>query len=299
MSKSHHSFLKKLSVALVAVTTLGLTGQPAIAQAASITPSANVLKQSNQYYKKHRATLAKRYLLDYSAQISLSKTGVTKVYLATTNADVKKSATLAMSYWNSKLGRKAFVVGTKKSHTMTVSLSKATASSNDRSDAWWVPAKKLAQLRLSDFNSEKASLKNAMMNRSEVADINTANRNIDSYAQKVANQPNASTLVATYRKAQITKVQKALTAELNDITKNHLDNRARIFEYADTLAHEFGHSLGLKHSPNKSDLMYWQSGTAKIYDYRSVKNSKTGFNLISKTDTNRAKLAIKIHTATH
>ncbi|MBT9672165.1 matrixin family metalloprotease [Secundilactobacillus kimchicus] len=297
---SSHSILSALTrgavIGLAAMSFTGFTGGTT-GHAASLTPSASVLKQSANYYRTHKASLAKRYRFDYSAQTSMGKTGLTKVYIATSNTDVKKSVNLAMGYWNHKLGHTIFKLGTKQSHTMTVNLSTAKASAADRSDAWWLPAKRLTQIRSSEFATETTTLRNAMMNHSEVAVINQANRNIDAYAKRVAGDANATTLIATYRAKEVANAKQQLTAELNNINQNSLDRRARVFEYADTLAHEFGHSLGLKHSPNKTDLMYWQSGSSKVYNYDAVKNSTTGFNLISPTDKNRAKLAIKIHQA--
>jgi len=72
----------------------------------------------------------------------------------------------------------------------------------------------------------------------------------------------------------------------------------RMYEYASTIAHEFGHVLGMNHSPNKADLMYFESGSSNVYSYAKVKAGLSKYNPITTTDKNRAKLALKVYAAT-
>ena len=83
------------------------------------------------------------------------------------------------------------------------------------------------------------------------------------------------------------------------LVKSTLANEGRKYEYASTIAHEMGHVMGLNHSPNKQDLMYFESGNSNVYSFKKVKAGLSKYNPITTTDKNRAKLALKIYVAAH
>ncbi|KRM58756.1 matrixin family metalloprotease [Secundilactobacillus malefermentans] len=267
------------------------------AQASSVKPSSAMLKKSNSYYKKHYKAIAKKYKFTYSAQTGLNKSGTIYVYEKTKSSYLKKSLSLAMNYWNSKLGRQAIKVGSKKYHTVTFSVSNAKASKSDDSDAWWIPSTKKVQIRNSLYADDLSVITNTTLYNSEKSLVKTANANLAAYKAGLSTtDPDYQSKLDTYQQQQVDYAKAAFDNQESNL-KSGLAIKAREFEYANTLAHEFGHVMGLKHSPNKSDLMYWASGTNDIYNYNKVKNSSKGFSLVTSTDVARAKLAVKVHNA--
>jgi len=270
------------------LTTLATTGQ-----AATLTPSAAVLKQSKSYYRTNAGSLASRYGLNYASQTALTRNETTRVYVASNDAQVKKSANLAISYWNQKLGRKVFVTGTKYNHNMTISMT----AQNTSADAWWRPAQHQIVLEQADYSQQLGSIRNKMINQSTTTAVNTANQRITAYGHAIAHRANFAHQYNAYRATQINSAQKQIASQKRNIVGQKVDVKARTFKYANIIAHEMGHSLGLKHSANAKDAMAANSSTPNIYNYSKVKSSKNGFNTLDKTDVNRAKLALRVHDA--
>ena len=264
----------------------------------SVTPTKTLLNASNKYYRTHQRAIIKKYKLDLSSQTALTSKKTASIYVKTNNKYLKQSLNLAMNYWNQKLGRKALKYGTKNKHTMTFSVSKERATPADESDAWWSPSDKKMQVRYSFFVKAPATLANEIMATSMKTLVNQANARINSYESTLdKTDPNYAQKLSTYRTQQVTDVQNQLTAEKNDISSSQLGYKARTLDYASTLAHEFGHALGLDHSPNKNDAMYYASESPQIFDYSKLKANTNGFNPLTYTDVTRAKLALKMFTA--
>ncbi|MDT6981311.1 reprolysin-like metallopeptidase [Levilactobacillus zymae] len=294
------------AAAVLLVTPIAVSGT-VTAHAASVKPSASVLKKSNSYYRKHAKTLGKKYKLVYDAQTALKKNGKAVVWVNTSDKQLKKSVQLAMDYWNHKLGKKEFTKGSKKNHTLTFSVSHAQASKSDNSDAWWTPGTKKVQVRWSYYQDAKKDIAQKMSEPYQVAFYKQYNTTITSTAKKnlaaqgvdpAANNYSAlleqeETKVAEGLKA-FQSVNKTLTAINNSVAA-----QGRMYEYAGTIAHEFGHTMGLDHSPNAKDLMYYESGTNKVYSYKQVTTKMKSYNPVTATDKARAQLALKIYVAAH
>ncbi|WP_283678974.1 matrixin family metalloprotease [Lentilactobacillus sp. Marseille-Q4993] len=271
---------------------------PVVADAASVTPTKSMLTKNKAYYKKHAKTLIKKYKLDRSSMTAISKNGTARVYVKNGSSELRSSLKMAIQYWNQKLGKNVLKMGTKKNHTLTFSVSKQKATASDESDAWWAPDTKQMQVRYSFYVNTPSDAATQILQNSMKTKITDANAKIATYRQSLdPNDPQIETKVAAYRKQVIAQVQSDLTAEKNDIAANKLGYKARKFEYANTLTHEFGHALGLNHSPNKNDAMYYASETPAIFDYSKLKASTNGFNPLTKTDVYRAKLSLKIFQA--
>ncbi|GAY73532.1 uncharacterized membrane protein [Lentilactobacillus kosonis] len=196
------------------------------------------------------------------------------------------------------MGRKALTYGTKSNHTLTFSVSKQKATLADESDAWWSPSDKKMQVRYSFYVAAPKTLANEIMGNSMAKLVSQANTNIDNYAATLDHSdPDYTQKFNAYRQQQVTGVQSQLTAEKNDITTSKLGYKARTLDYASTLAHEFGHALGLNHSPNKNDAMYYASSTPQIFDYDKLKANTNGFNPLTYTDVTRAQLALRMFSA--
>lgn len=272
----------------VPLSTFEMTGH-----AATLTPSTAVLKQRQSYYKANAKRLAARYGLNYSSQTALTHSETAKVYVASKNSQLKKSVRLAMSYWNQKLGRKIFVNGTKASHTLQVGMT----SRNTSADAWWRPAQQQISLEQTDYNQQLPKIRSKMINQSTATAVTAVNQHVIAYGHKIANKVDFAHEYNTYRAKQINLAEKQLDTRKRNIVSQKIDEKARTFEYANIIAHEMGHSLGLKHSANAKDAMAANSSTPSIYSYTKVKASQNGFNPLDKTDVNRAKLALAIHNA--
>lgn len=287
----NHRLIQGITSALL-VGTLAIT-QVITGYAASISPSASQLSQSKTYYRRHANQLAQRYHLNYAAQTALTCNETTKVYVASQDAQLKKSAKLAMIYWNKKLGRQTFRTGTKAHHNLTI----IVTNRETNVDAWWRPAQRQITLESKDYHAKTGRIRAKMRNRIAETAVNQANKKIRAYAHKIKGQPNYVHRYNVYRTAQIKKAQRQITTQQRQVTTQKLDVKARTFKYANTIAHEMGHSLGLLHSPNTHDAMFKTSTTPQIYNFSQVKRSKTGFNPLTRADTNRAKLALKVHAA--
>lgn len=277
------------------------------AHAASVKPSASLLKKNKSYYRKHAKTLGKKYKLAYDAQTALKKNGKAVVYVNTSDAKLKKSVQLAMNYWNHKLGKKEFTTGSKKNHTLTFSVSKTAASKSDRSDAWWTPGNKHMQVRWSYYQEEKDNIGSSMTDQLNKAFYKKYVNTILAQAKAQLAANGVATTDKNYDKlldAAAEKLETSLPAystlktNVNHV-KTSLASEGRMYEYASTIAHEMGHVMGLNHSPNKSDLMYYESGTSKVYSYKAVSAGLSKYNPVTTTDKARAQLALKIYTATH
>ncbi|WP_461243447.1 reprolysin-like metallopeptidase [Secundilactobacillus muriivasis] len=281
-------------------TTLTLTATLLFSVAAPIhaatsTPTATTLSQPASYYRTHATSLAQTYQLNYGAQTALTQNGKTKVYVASTDARLKKSAKLAMAYWNQRLGRQVFTTGTKGNHQLTI----AFTNRNSTADAWWQPANRRILLERADYTQAPSQIKAKMINQSSAAAINAANQKIIKYSRSIANRANHAALYNHYRQQQINTINASVTKATNTINKNQLAYKARTFKYANIIAHELGHSLGLNHSDTATDGMAANSHVNTIYNYTKVKASANGFNPLTKADTSRAKLALKVFAARH
>ncbi len=279
--------------ALVTAVVLPLTTLATTGQAATLTPSAAVLKQNKPYYRTNAGRLASRYGLNYASQTALTRNETTRVYVASNDAQVKKSAKLAISYWNQKLGRKVFITGTRSNHNMTIGMT----ARNTSADAWWKPAQHQIVLEQADYSQQLTSIRNKMINQSTTTAVNTANKRITAYGHAIAHRANFAHQYNAYRATQINSAQKQISTQKRNIVSQKIDVKARTFKYANIIAHEMGHSLGLKHSANAKDAMAANSSTPNIYNYSKVKSSKNGFNTLDKTDVNRATLALRVHDA--
>ncbi|MCH5464614.1 matrixin family metalloprotease [Levilactobacillus tujiorum] len=308
MHKNHHLRMRSLLVAVATVILFApaIATSTVTAQAASVTPSAKTLKKSNSYYRKHAKSFGKKYKFAYNAQTALKKNGKATVWINTKDAKLKSSVKIAMNYWNKKLGKKEFVQGSKKHHTLTFSVSKAPATKGDQSDAWWTPSNKQLQVRWSYYQAETKNIGVAMTNQLNDAFYNKYAKTIEAQAKSNLTAKGITSADSDYQtefNTEAQKVEKSLPAYatlekevkgVNTVAKN-----GRMYEYASTIAHELGHVMGLNHSPNRADLMYFESGSNNVYSYKKVKKGLSKYNPITKTDQRRAKLALKIYTATY
>ncbi|TGD20334.1 matrixin family metalloprotease [Levilactobacillus suantsaiihabitans] len=309
MRRTHHLKARSLITAVAAalIVTPVVTTSTVTASAASVTPSSALLKKSKGYYQKHAKTLGKKYKLAYDAQTALKKNGKTAVYVKTKDKTLKKSVTTAMAYWNKKLGKKEFTLGSKKKHNLTFSVSKSTPTKSDQSDAWWTPAKKQLQIRQSFYTAEKQNIGIAMTNQLNDAFYKQYSGEIEAKAKANLAAEGISTTDTSYSSRfnqEASKIETSLPEYAvlkKDVTlvKTKLANEGRMYEYASTIAHELGHVMGLNHSPNKKDLMYFESGSTNVYSYKKVKAGLSKYTPVTKTDTKRAKLALKIYVAVH
>jgi len=303
--------LKARSLLTLAAATVllvpAVTTSTVTAQAASVNPSAATLKKSKSYYQKNAKALGKKYKLAFDAQTGLKKNGKAVVYVKTSDKQLKQSVKLAMAYWNKQLGKKQFTQGSKKNHTLTFSVSKAKATKSDQSDAWWTPAKKQLQVRWSYYQAETQNIGIAMTNQLNDSFYTTYSNTIEAKAKANLAAKGISTSDKNYQSLfnqEASNVETSLPAYnqlKKDVTKvkTSLASEGRMYEYASTIAHEFGHVMGLNHSPNKKDLMYFESGSSNVYSYKQVSAGLSKYNPVKTTDKNRAKLALKIYTAVH
>lgn len=282
-----------VAATLLTAVALPLSTQETTGHAATRTPSSSMLRQSKTYYKYNARTLANRYGLNYASQTALTRQEVIKVYIASSNAQVQKSAKLAMSYWNQKLGHTVFAKGTKTNHTMTINMTTRSTSA----DAWWKPVQHQILLEQADYNQQLSLIRNKMINQSTSTTVTKTNNRILAYGHKIARQANFAHQYNSYRTAQINQAQKQINTQKHSIITQKIDVKARTFKYANIIAHEMGHAIGLQHSSNPKDAMSANSTTPNIYNYSKVKASKNGFNTLGKTDVNRAKLALAVHDA--
>ncbi|MCH5462464.1 matrixin family metalloprotease [Lactobacillus sp. LC28-10] len=288
------SFFVVLSALMVGLT-LPFTLSETTGHATTLTPTAADLHHSETYYQAHAEELADRYGLSYKSQTALLPNETTKVYVASKNIQVKKSVQLAMNYWNQKLGHKVFVGGTQSNHTLTVTMT----GKNTSADAWWKPAQHQLSLEKTDYTKQLPTIRNKMIKQTTASAVKTLNKRVKAYGHKIANKANFAHDYNLYRADQLSQVKKKITLQKRTIVSQKIDVKARTFEYANIVAHEMGHSLGLQHSTNAGDAMAANSSTPNIYNYDKVKTSKNGFNILDKTDINRAKLALAIHDAQH
>lgn len=308
MRKLHH--LKAQS--LIAAATVTLLATPVVtsittAQAASVTPSSALLKKSNGYYRTHARALGKKYKLAFDAQSALKKNGKAVVYVNTKDKTLKQSVKLAMAYWNKKLGKTEFTQGSKKNHTLTFGVSKAAASKSDQSDAWWTPMTKKLDVRWSYYTAEKQNIGISMTNQlnntfyKQYADTIETKAKANLAAKGITTSDKDYQNLFNQEASNVETSLPAYTTLKKDVglVKSTLANEGRKYEYASTIAHEMGHVMGLNHSPNKQDLMYFESGNNNVYSYKKVKAGLSKYNPITTTDKNRAKLALKIYVAAH
>lgn len=312
MNTTHHIKRRSILTALAATLLIApvvTTGTVTTAQAASIKPSTSVLKKSNSYYKKHAKSLSKKYRLALSAQTALKKNGKAMVWVKTKDPKLKQSVKLAMDYWNHKLGKKEFTAGSKKHHTLTFSVSNTKPSKHDNSDAWWTPATKKVQVRQYFYDAALQDIALQMSNSLESAFDKQYGAAIMAQAQKNLAAQGITTTDPEYNNkleqeeasvAHSLKAFQPVSQKLTAVSKS-VAAQGRMYEYAGTIAHEFGHVMGLNHSPKHSDLMYYESGTSRVNSYTQVTsaNGLKKYNPVTSTDKARAQLALKIYVAQH
>lgn len=230
------------------------------------------------------------------------------VYVNTKDANLKQSVKLAMAYWNHKLGKTEFTQGTKQNHTLTFSVSTAKPSKNDNSDAWWTPATKKVQVRKYYYDAAAQDIGLTMTNGLNDGFYKQYASTVEAQAKAELAAKGVATTDKTYSaqfNATAQKIEESLPAYATlkkqvAAVSSSVAVQGRMYEYASTIAHEFGHVMGLNHSPNKSDLMYFESGTDKVNSYYQVTspNGLKKYNPVTSTDTARAQLALKIYSAT-
>ncbi|WP_261810584.1 matrixin family metalloprotease [Levilactobacillus humaensis] len=308
MHRTHHLGIRSLLVTAAAalLITPVISTSTVTAHAASVNPSATTLKKSKSYYRKNARKLAKRYKLTYDAQSALKKNGRATVWINTSDSSLKSSTKIAMNYWNKKLGKKEFVQGSKKNHTLTLSISKAKPTKSDQSDAWWTPGKKKLQVRWSYYRDETQNIAVSMTNQLNDAFYKKYAKTIEAKAKAnlaakgiTTSYDNYQSLFNTEAAAVETSLPAYDTLKKEVKGVNSVAKTGRKYEYASTVAHELGHVLGLNHSPKKADLMYFESGNSNVYSYKKVKAGLSKYNPITTTDKNRAKLALKVYAAAH
>ncbi|WP_283679968.1 matrixin family metalloprotease [Lentilactobacillus sp. Marseille-Q4993] len=289
---------KIVAPVILGILVTGISGfwfEVKIAKADDIKPTSALLTKGNSFYLQNKQSLADKYLLNYASMNGLDNKGKVYIYDVTKNKELRKSLDLAMDYWNSKLGTKVFLLGTNKHHTIKFSVSNSKVTSTDRSDAWWSPSRKEIQIRSSYFVSAPKRMARLVLQKSIETETARDNRLIDSFRAKNVD----TNKLSKYRNDLVKKTEKEIKLQKRVIDKENLDVKARRFEYASTLTHEMGHMLGLNHSPNKNDAMYWANDVPEIYVYSKLKASKNGFNPLTSTDVNRAKLSLQVYKATH
>lgn len=194
-------------------------------------PSTALLHQSSQYYSANRAVLTKQYNL--VGQVSRFNNDHLTVYVP--SARLKPLVQTAMTTWNRALGQEVFSLGNATDHAITVT--------TKPSKAW------------------------DGLITGQIVYLNSTHLREASYVDQVANTPVTRKLKADYL------VQKALyehatgTAKQAAYTKgtHYFHDLLAIQKqaaptytafWAGILTHEFGHALGLDHTPYLTDIMY-------------------------------------------
>lgn len=251
--------LKRTLLVGASLLLFGSVGASTRAKAATTpAPSQTVLAHTSSYYARHELALITRYGIDLSYQTAYNKAGHIWVYDQTQNKALHQSLKVAMANWNAKLGTKVFYAGSKNYHTMVVKLS--DGKSNDGNQmAWWLPTTKTIQVDKSYYTDQLSF--------------------IDKYMKR------------NYARTPETGVTTAQADATIDATTA---GTARTVEYSRVLTHELGHTLGLTHSKNKTDLMYAGLAFDDIYSYQDVTATSIWANPLSTTDVKRGELAVKI-----
>ncbi|PWG00153.1 matrixin family metalloprotease [Levilactobacillus bambusae] len=287
-----------LSATTMLLVSVILPVSTAAAKSKSVKPTQAVLKASAKKTRANAKGLASKYKLAYGAQRGFDKKGRVWIYAKTSSKTLKSSLKVAANYWNSRLGKKEFNIGTKSHHTVTFT---ATNQKNGNSDAWWTPSLKSLKVQLSYYSKSHKDVQSGMTSyvnsyyQNQVAVKTTnylANRGI------ATTDPKYSQEFYSYAVKHQGTEQKNAKKAVKNINQS-VATQGVMYEYASTLAHEMGHIIGLNHSPNKLDLMYYQSGNKNIYNYFDVKRGLRGYNPVTATDKARAQLAIKVWQAKH
>ncbi|MTV81646.1 matrixin family metalloprotease [Secundilactobacillus folii] len=245
---------------LMLTTIIGVIGFSTIdAAQTTVQPSASVLSRSRHYYLAHEDALLNLYDIDQGFQTAFDSHNKVWVYDQTRQPPLAKSIRVAENNWNHALGKKVFVKGSKRHHTLVVKLTTNHQNQQSAEVAWWQPLSQTVLIDQNAYLGEKQT-------------------------------------ISKYMKANVARSGADDTTAVDSLIDASVANTARQVEYARIITHEFGHVLGLLHSKKATDLMYAGLSFTDIYQYAKVVQPQIWQNPLSKMDINRGKLALKLIT---
>lgn len=251
--------MKKQLIGLLVGLTFGVVGFSGMqAQAATLwetgtdlMPSTTLLHQSPDYYAQNKAILTKQYNL--VGDVARFHNNQIQVYV--TQSKLRPFIQTAMTTWNHALGQTVFEFGTATAHQLTVT----TKPSQD-----WDGLITGNIIYLNSTHLQNATYVD------EVANTATTRRLTADYLAQKARYNATTGHARQVAYASATQYyQKLVTAE-----------RAAAPTYqafwSGTMTHEFGHALGLDHTPYLTDRMYAPASSGNVSSPVAGKYTWTG-----------------------
>lgn len=126
-------------ITLIALTAAVVGFNTPVAAKATPQPTSTVLSHSKRYYSIHEDLLLAKYGIDQGFQTAFNRHLQIRVYDQTREPALNKAIQVAEKDWNSALGRKVFIVGSKRHHTLAVKMTTQSTTTESQQIAWWQP----------------------------------------------------------------------------------------------------------------------------------------------------------------
>ncbi|KRM43412.1 matrixin family metalloprotease [Lentilactobacillus parafarraginis] len=257
--------------------------------APDLDPNLTVLGFESSVYTKYRAFLSAQYNLGQFSSAGVFKDHQARVYVADDQLQPYVSA--AIDNWNTALGKTVFTLGTKDDHTLTVQLDSATGKQWDGLFNQNVIDINASTFTNPDYATNNIASSSTLDNKlndisqqaSDLLDSTNvlltklrfnyqlqylalqSNYNQASGSDKTAISKQMSSLTTNYENQEkiIRANYQSQIADLQQLVKNtynqeqvSLSHTSMKNYWTTVIMHEMGHSMGLYHTPYKSDVMY-------------------------------------------
>ncbi len=333
-----HSYLTKSSSAKRISITSKKSLESLIKSAPDLQPTSTIRSLPNSIYDKYRSVFNKEYNVGNFSDGGTFDHHTAVIYV--TDSDLVQAVSYAINNWNTALGREAFTMGTKSNHTMTVGFNDGSSTDWDGyfSGSSVTINKKMFEdetYAINNLNStpeidqqvEAMSAQAADLLNQTNTQINTLKSNFESNYNSLVSKYNSASSsnrssikkqmdnlqsqydhnVASVKQNYQTKLSKIKgdLATLLNSQKSSIEQLSRLNYWIAVITHEFGHAMGLYHTPYLDDIMYSSSSdevdTKSVpvkYHWSKAKDNSvvpaSATSTLSKRDISRAKLTLKL-----
>ncbi len=304
--------------------------------APDLDPSLTVLGFETNVYSRYKSLLSQQYNLGQFAAADVFKNNHAKIYVA--NSQLNSYVNTAIQRWNSALGKNVFSIGSASDHTLIIELS--DNSEKDWDGLFSGNTIKINTTNFTDPNYASNNLTTSPALETKLTNISNQASSLLDLTNTLLNKLRINyqlqylTLQGKYNSSNSSSTKSAIQKQISDLTSNYDTQNKAIREnynaevsqlqqavkdaynqeqpsisqastenyWTTVIMHELGHSLGLYHTPYRSDVMYASSSSEQDatpspvkYAWTQAKDPSDDRAYVSATltsrDVDRAKLA--------